>query len=77
VLDAYLNLNVSKAPDRGEKVVDLAASSLVVSEAGGVLFDHLGNEIELSADLTERTNVLAAGNRALYEDVLSTLGRDG
>jgi fructose-1,6-bisphosphatase/inositol monophosphatase family enzyme len=72
-LDAYLNLNTTTALDRGEKVVDIAAASVVIEEAGGVLFDTQGERMVLTGNLKERSNVLAVANMALYEDVLSVL----
>jgi len=73
ILDAYLNLNITFGLDRGEKLVDVAASSLILREAGGVVLEHDGTELRLERDLRRRSNLLAVANGTLYQDVASLL----
>jgi len=59
----YLN---SKAATR-LRIMDIAAGVLVVREAGGVVVDPKGKELDMPADLKARTNLVAAGDRKALE----------
>lgn len=60
------------------RVFDMAASLLVLAEAGGVATDMQGNRIgPLPASLDRRTTLLCAPTRELHEDALKTLGDPG
>ena len=50
-------------------ILDIAALTVIVREAGGVFTDLRGGPVGL-----ETTTVLAAGNAALHEAVLESLG---
>lgn len=44
------------------RIIDIAASSLIVREAGGEVFDGIGEVMNMSFDLKERKNAIAVGN---------------
>ena len=53
------------------RVVDIAASSLILREAGGVVTNILGEDLDMPFDLNERSSVVAACNRHLIQDLIS------
>jgi fructose-1,6-bisphosphatase/inositol monophosphatase family enzyme len=60
----------SEVYQRALRVVDIAASSLILREAGGELYDLQGNVLDMSLDLEVRANCLAAGDPALLRWLL-------
>ncbi|MCG7845248.1 MAG: hypothetical protein MIO90_07450 [Methanomassiliicoccales archaeon] len=57
----YLNSDVY---ERSLRVVDIAASALILREAGGELYDMQGNILDMALDLKVRANCLAVGDAA-------------
>jgi fructose-1,6-bisphosphatase/inositol monophosphatase family enzyme len=53
------------------RVTDIAASSLIVSEAGGYVTNIKGNKINLDLNLDIRTSVIAACNIDLINSIVS------
>ncbi|MBN2066096.1 MAG: inositol monophosphatase [Candidatus Thermoplasmatota archaeon] len=49
------------------RVTDIAASTLIVREAGGIVADSNGKRLNMPLTLDERTGVIAAGNRELIK----------
>lgn len=47
------------------RIIDVAASTLIVREAGGVVLDAKGRDLELPLSLTPRFGLTAAANRAI------------
>lgn len=52
------------------RVVDIAAATLIVREAGGVVKTMTGDELDMEFDLVGRTSVLAGCSEALLKDLL-------
>ena len=52
------------------RVVDIAASALVLREAGGEIYDLDGNVLDLPADLTTRSNFLATSNKKVFDYIM-------
>lgn len=60
------------------RVFDMAASLLILSEAGGVATDLQGNRIgPLKASLDTRTTLLCAPNEGLHAEALALVGTQG
>lgn len=53
------------------RVVDIAASTLIVREAGGFVKTVSGDDLDMEFNLTERTSVLATCSEQLIDDILS------
>ncbi len=53
------------------KVTDVAAAKLIINEAGGVVTDLKAKNLNGNITKLERVSVMAAGNRALHEKLLS------
>jgi fructose-1,6-bisphosphatase/inositol monophosphatase family enzyme len=53
------------------RIVDIAASTLVLREAGGVVTNILGEELDMPFDLNERSSVVAACNAELAHKIIS------
>jgi len=67
---AYGALSVFAGPARS-RIFDFASGYLLVKEAGGVITDIEGNQIEdVRISLHDRVSLLAAGNRRLHEKAL-------
>ena len=49
------------------RIVDIAASTLIVREAGGMVLDDSMNELEMKQDFSERKNVIAVSSRSILE----------
>ena len=52
------------------RVTDIAASTLIVREAGGIVTDIKGEQLEMSLDLNERTSVITACSRELIKKLI-------
>ena len=53
------------------RVTDIAAAALFVREAGGYVTNILGEKLDMSLNLDERTSVLAACNKDLIKRIIS------
>jgi fructose-1,6-bisphosphatase/inositol monophosphatase family enzyme len=56
--------------DRMIRVIDIAASCLVLREAGGEVVDMEGRKLDMALDLKDRKNFLAYGDPKVKEMVL-------
>ncbi len=63
----YMN---SKVKNRELRIVDVAASCLIVREAGGEVYDLGGDALNMPLDPTHRSNMFALGDQELLEVVL-------
>jgi len=52
------------------RVIDIAASTLIVREAGGVVTNIFGEELDMGFNLDERCSVVAACNMDLVEKIV-------
>ena len=66
-LDAYLDIRGRLTPE------NFLASSLILTEAGGVITDPEGKALPSINSLTERYNVLAAGMPGLHSELIQKL----
>ena len=64
--DAFLDL-------RGSRIIDIAASKLIIEEAGAVITDENGEELASRLGISEKTAVVAANNRTLHAKILDIL----
>ena len=53
------------------RVTDIAASTLIVREAGGVVTNIHGEQLDMPLNLDERTSVIAACNEELVQKIIS------
>ncbi len=53
------------------RVTDIAASTLILREAGGVVRNRRGDELDMPLNLDERTSVVAACNEFLLNKIVS------
>jgi len=53
------------------RVVDIAASTLILREAGGLVTNIYGEELDMSFSLDERSSVVAACNEDLVKKIIS------
>ncbi len=67
---ADLYYMVTTAPHLELRVTDVAASSLIVREAGGEVYDLRGNPLNMPLNPRERSNLFAVGDPSLLEVVL-------
>jgi 3'(2'), 5'-bisphosphate nucleotidase len=72
--EIYLRIPNPKSPDYKEKIWDHAAGSLIVTEAGGLVTDIHGNELDFSKGrkLTENSGILACVP-SIHSDVISAI----
>jgi fructose-1,6-bisphosphatase/inositol monophosphatase family enzyme len=52
------------------RIVDIAASTLIVREAGGIVTNILGGDLDMPFSLDERCSVVAACNRDLINSII-------
>jgi fructose-1,6-bisphosphatase/inositol monophosphatase family enzyme len=52
------------------RVVDIAAATLIVREAGGCVKTIIGDDLDMEFDVTKRTSVLAVCSETLLKDLL-------
>jgi myo-inositol-1(or 4)-monophosphatase len=53
------------------RVTDIAAAFLVLKEAGAVVSDIKGMDLDITLDLDERTSVIAACSKDLIKKIIS------
>ena len=53
------------------RVVDVAASTLILREAGGVVTNIFGEDFDMPFNLDERSSVVAACNMSLVKKIIS------
>jgi myo-inositol-1(or 4)-monophosphatase len=53
------------------RVVDIAASTLILREAGGVVTNIYGEELDMLFNLDERSSVIAACNTDIVKKISS------
>lgn len=67
VIDAFIDL-------RGIlRSIDIAAASLIVKEAGGIVTDAEGSQLDANLEATTRVSLIAAGCRELSYEILRLL----
>ncbi|MBX8631425.1 MAG: inositol monophosphatase [Thermoplasmata archaeon] len=47
------------------RIVDIAASTLILREAGGEVFDMTGNLLDMNFDINDRKSLIAVGDKSL------------
>ena len=47
------------------RIVDIAASSLILRESGGEVFDITGNVMDMQFDMTDRMSLIAVGDKSM------------
>ena len=55
------------------RVLDIAASQLIIKEAGGYITDIKSNVLSSQIDLLEKTTIVATPNKRLQEDIIRLL----
>ncbi len=63
----YMNCEVH---EKSIRVVDIAASALILREAGGNIVDLMGRPFDMRFDLRERSNFLAYGDESIKKVVM-------
>lgn len=64
--DAFLDL-------RGSRIIDIAASKLILEEAGGVITNKYGEKLHNKLSIYEKTIVVAANNPILHKQMINIL----
>ncbi len=59
---------------RSARIVDIAASTLILREAGGEVYDMEGNVLDMPMDLEHRANFLAVGSDRVFNFVMGRRG---
>lgn len=72
IAEGKADLFVSRAIDNSHamRIVDIAAASLILREAGGQLYDATGNLLDMNFDINDRKNIFAIGDTSLRRLVL-------
>ncbi|MDO5848271.1 MAG: bifunctional NADP phosphatase/NAD kinase [Methanobrevibacter sp.] len=64
--DAFLDL-------RGSRIIDIAASKLILEEAGGIITNKYGEKLNNKLTIYEKTIVVAANNEILHRQIVNIL----
>ena len=64
--DAFLDL-------RGSRIIDIAASKLIIEEAGAIITNKHGEKLNNKLSIHEKTIVVAANNKILHKQLINTL----
>ena len=64
--DAFLDL-------RGSRIIDIAASKLILEEAGGIITNKYGEKLQNKLSIYEKTIVIAAGNKTLHNEIVNII----
>ncbi len=65
----------SERYSRGIRVVDIAASYLILREAGGRIFDLSGKDLDMPFDLAHHSNLVAVGDPRLFSFIMGRRDR--
>lgn len=61
---------------RKSRIMDIAASKLIVEEVGAIVTDHNGNELKNKLNLSEKTFIVGAGNKKIHEKIIKMISVD-
>nr|WP_231475706.1 inositol monophosphatase family protein [Methanobrevibacter oralis] len=67
--DAFLDL-------RGSRIIDIAASKLIVEEAGGIITNKYGEKLNNKLSIHERAIVVAANTEKLHKQIIDILNNN-
>lgn len=67
--DSFLDL-------RGSRIIDIAASKLIVEECGAIVTNRYGEKLDNKLSIYERTVVVAAGNKTLHKKIIKIINND-
>ena len=67
--DAFLDL-------RGSRIIDIAASKLILEEAGGIITDKYGEPLNNKLSIYEKTVVVAANTEILHKQIIDILNNN-
>lgn len=56
------------------RIVDIAAAKLIIEEAGGIITDENGENLNNKLNVKERTSVIASGNLSIHKDIINCMG---
>ena len=56
---------------RAIRIVDIAASTIILREAGGEVYDLEGNVLDMPFDLEHRSNFIAVGDMRVYQLIIT------
>jgi myo-inositol-1(or 4)-monophosphatase len=65
--DAYLDIG------KIVRILDIAASQLIIQENNGIVTDYDGNKLSSKLKLTEKTSIMATCTKQLHDDMMSYL----
>jgi fructose-1,6-bisphosphatase/inositol monophosphatase family enzyme len=54
------------------RVTDIAAATLLVREAGGIVIDKYGQQLEMPLTLEARTSLIAAGTPSVIKTIVQS-----
>lgn len=67
--DAFLDL-------RGSRIIDIAAGKLILDEAGCIITDKYGQELNNVLSIYEKTIVVAANNKIMHKQIIDILNNN-
>ena len=67
--DAFLDL-------RGSRIIDIAASKLILEESGGIITDKYGEKLNNKLSIHEKTIVVAANTKILHRQIIDILNNN-
>ena len=67
--DAFIDL-------RGSRIIDIAASKLILEEAGCIITDRYGEKLNNKLSIYEKTVVVAANNKILHKQMIDILNNN-
>ena len=67
--DAFLDL-------RGSRIIDIAASKLIVEEAGAIVTNKYGEKLDNRLSIYEKAVVVSAGNEDLHKQIIKIINND-
>lgn len=67
--DAFMDL-------RGSRVIDIAASQLIVKEAGAIVTNKYGEKLDTKLSIYEKVIIVGASNKKLHEKLIKIINND-
>ncbi|RBQ24104.1 Bifunctional NADP phosphatase/NAD kinase [Candidatus Methanobinarius endosymbioticus] len=67
--DAFIDM-------RGSRIIDIAASKLIVEESGAIVTDENGNELNNPLSIKEKTVVIGSSNHKVHKKIIKTINNN-
>lgn len=59
---------------RKSRIIDIAASKLIVEESGAIISDNFGKKLKNNLSISEKAFIIGAGNQKIHDKIIKSIG---